>query len=148
MHDGRCSFRRNLVPNIPNHPGNHGPLSSPTSLRGQQTLFGGSFLGLRNLFHQLFCTRSSTATLLFWKRNQIRSSWAFALSSNPLPCVTAPRATSTRSWHHFRHHHWRCNYQGLYLDYSWSPNVRTLRPNGLEVLPRCLYRAAGFLNPI
>ena len=54
MHDGRCSFRRNLVPNIPNHPGNHGPLSSPTSLRGQQTLFGGSFLGLRNLFHQLF----------------------------------------------------------------------------------------------
>ena len=34
----------------------------------------------------------------------------------------------------FRHHHWQYNSRVFYLDYFWSPNVRTLILNGLPVL--------------
>ena len=97
-----------------------------------------------------FCTRSSTATQSSWKRSQIKSFWAFALSSNPSHYATALHVTSTKLWHHFRHHLWRCNYQVLSHDFFWSPNVRTLPWNGLEVLPRCIVctEQQVFVNPI
>ena len=97
-----------------------------------------------------FCTRSSTAIQSSWKRSQIRSSWAFVSSSNPLHYATAPHATSTRSWHHFRHHLWLCNYLDSCPDFSWSPNARTPAPNDLEVLPHCIVctELQVFRNPI
>ena len=83
------------------------------------------------------CIRSSTATLLSLRRKQIKSSWASVSSSNPSPFATALHAISTRLWHHSRHLHWTSNSLALYLDYSWSPNVRTLLPKEIEVLPHC-----------
>ena len=38
----------------------------------------------------------------------------------------------------FRHHHWQYNSRAFYLDCFWSPNVRTLILNGLEILPHCI----------
>ena len=85
-----------------------------------------------------FLTRSSTAILSFWKLNRTRSSWAFASSSSLLPSATALHATSTRSWRHSPHHLWPSNFQALFHDYFWSPNVRTPHMNGHEVLPHCI----------
>ena len=83
-------------------------------------------------------TQSSTAILSFWKRNRTRSSWAFASSLSLLPFATALHATSTRSWRHSPHHLWPSNFQALFHDYFWSPNVRTPHMNGHEVLPHCI----------
>ena len=73
-----------------------------------------------------------------WKLSRIRSSWASALSSNLSHYATAPPVTSTRLWPHSRHHLWRCNFQASSHGSFWSPNVRTQRKNGLEVLPHCI----------
>ena len=97
-----------------------------------------------------FCTRSSTETQSSWKRSRIRSFLAFALSSNPSHYATALHVTSTKLWHHFRRHLWLCNYQVSSPDFFWSPNVRTLPRNGLEVLPPCIVctEQQVFVNPI
>ena len=151
VHDGRRSLGGNLVPNLPHHPDHNGPFSSSTSLCWQQTVPCRSFLGLRNLLCQLSAPGVLRPPNHF--RNGTRSGVPglnFALSSNLSHYATAPHVTSTRSWHHFLHHLWRCNYQASSHDSFWSPNVRTLPRNGLEVLPYCIVctEQQVFANPI
>ena len=81
--------------------------------------------------------RSSAAAPSSSRRNQTKNSWVFVLSSNLLPCVMALLVTLTRSWHHYRLLRWMFNFQALCLECSWSPNARTPRPNGVEVLLHC-----------
>ena len=74
----------------------------------------------------------------------------FCIEFEPFALRYSPHVTSTRSWHHSLHHLWRCNYQASSHDSFWSPNVRTLPRNGLEVLPHCIVctEQQGFANPI
>ena len=49
-----------------------------------------SFVGLWNLFQQLFAPGVLGQPLLFWKRNQIRSSWGFCIEFEPFALRYSP----------------------------------------------------------
>ena len=57
----------------------------------------------------------------------------FCIEFEPFTLVTALHATSTMSWYHFSASPLAVQLSGFYLDYFWSPNVRTLILNGLPV---------------
>ena len=102
----------------------------PAFVRGQQTCLADPSWNYEISFTNFLILRQP-----HYFRNPTKSFWTFASSSSPSPFATALHATSTMSWYHFfRHHHWQYNSRVFYLDYFWSPNVRTLILNGLPVL--------------